>query len=400
MSTLSILPYFPFSRVRIIKQAVFSESAISQITAVPDQRYDPICHICGNRAQRISRYEKRAIRDLNLGSMRVWITCSYRKIVCTSCNRIVVEDLEFFELYSRVTRRLALSIHELCKVLTVNDVAKHFGINWKTVKAIDKYFLEQHHGKTDYEDLRILAVDEIAISKGHRYLTVVLDYLSGRVVWTGKDRTKETLGDFFAGMTQEQRQAIEAIAMDMWDPYIHAIKNYVPHVKIVFDLFHVVSGFGKVIDKVRNAEYRKASKEGKEVFKGSKYLLLKNKNTIRKKGPLEQLKQLLSLNETLNTVYILKDKLKLIWRYRSRTWAGKALDDWCRMAKTLTHPDINKFANMLQRYSYGILNHCDYQIHTSKLEGVNNKIKVIKRKAYGFLDERYFSLKIIQAFAN
>lgn len=400
MSTLSVLPYFPFSRVRIIKQAVFSESAISQITAVPDQRYDPICHICGNRAQRISRYEKRAIRDLNLGSMRVWITCSCRKIVCTSCNRIVVEDLEFFEPYSRVTRRLAFSIHDLCKVLTVNDVAKHFGINWKTVKAIDKYFLEQHHGKTDYEDLRILAVDEIAISKGHRYLTVVLDYLSGRVVWTGKDRTKETLGDFFAGMTQEQRQAIEAIAMDMWDPYIHAIKNYVPHVKIVFDLFHVVSGFGKVIDKVRNAEYRKASKEGKGVFKGSKYLLLKNKNTIRKKGPREQLKQLLSLNETINTVYILKDKLKLIWRYRSRTWAGKALDDWCRMAKTLTHPDINKFANMLQRYSYGILNHCDYQIHTSKLEGVNNKIKVIKRKAYGFLDERYFSLKIIQAFAN
>jgi len=400
MSTLSILPYFPFSRVRIIKQAVFSESAISQITAVPDQRYDPICRICGNRAQRISRYEKRAIRDLNLGSMRVWITCSYRKIVCDSCNRIVVEDLEFFEPYSRVTRRLALSIYELCKVLTVNDVAKHFGINWKTVKAIDKYFLEQHHGKTDYEDLRILAVDEIAISKGHRYLTVVLDYLSGRVVWTGKDRTKETLGDFFAGMTQEQRQAIEAIAMDMWDPYIHAIKNYVPQVKIVFDLFHVVSGFGKVIDKVRNAEYRKASKEGKGVFKGSKYLLLKNKNTIRKKGSREQLKQLLSLNETINTVYILKDKLKLIWRYRSRMWAGKALDDWCRMAKTLTHPDINKFANMLQRYSYGILNHCDYQIHTSKLEGVNNKIKVIKRKAYGFLDELYFSLKIIQAFAN
>ena len=285
-------------------------------------------------------------------------------------------------------------------MLTVNDVAKHFGINWKTVKAIDKYFLEQQYGETDYEGLRILAVDEIAISKGHRYLTVVLDYLSDRVIWTGKDRTKETLGDFFAGMTDEQRQNIEAIAMDMWDPYIHAIKKHAPHVKIVFDLFHVVSSFGKVIDKIRNAEYRKASKEDKEVFKGSKYLLLRNKITIRKKEPREQLKQLLSLNETINTVYILKDKLKLIWRYRSRTWARKALDDWCSMAKTLTHPEINKFVNMLLRYNYGILNHCDYQIHTSKLEGVNNKIKVIKRKAYGFLDERYFSLKIIQAFAN
>ena len=212
-------------------------------------------------------------------------------------------------------------------------------------------------------------------------MTVVLDYLSGRVIWTGKDRTKETLGDFFAGMTDEQRQNIEAIAMDMWDPYIHAIKKHAPHVKIVFDLFHVVSSFGKVIDKIRNAEYRKASKEDKEVFKGSKYLLLRNKITIRKKEPREQLKQLLSLNETINTVYILKDKLKLIWRYRSRTWAKKALMIGVVWQNT-THPEINKFVNMLLRYNYGILNHCGY--HTSKLEGVNNKIKVIKRKAYGF----------------
>src|SRR3972149_9600068 len=120
---------------------------------------------------------------------------------------------------------------------------------------------------------------------------------------------EDTLKNFFSGMTNEQRQKIEAIAMDMWDPYIHAVKNHVPHVKIVFDLFHVVSSFGKVIDKIRNAEYQKASKEDKKVFKGSKYLLLRNKGTLRKKEPREQLKQLLLLNETINTVYILKDKL-------------------------------------------------------------------------------------------
>jgi transposase len=284
--------------------------------------------------------------------------------------------------------------------LTVTDVANHFGINWKTVKMIDKYFLEQQYGETDYNDLRILAVDEIAIEKGHRYLTVVLDYLSGRVVWVGKERTKETLGSFFMGMTQEQRRSLEAIAMDMWDPYIHATRKHVPHVQIVFDLFHVVSSFGRVIDKVRNAEYRKASKEDKDVIKGSKYLLLKNKRNIRKKKHREHLKRLLSLNETINILLILKDKLKHIWHYRSRTWAGKALDEWCLLAKTINHTAVNKFTNMLGRHSYGILNHCDYYIHTSKLEGVNNKIKVIKRKAYGFLDVRYFSLKIIQAFAN
>lgn len=95
-------------------------------------------------------------------------------------------------------------------MLPLSDVARHFGIDWKTVKDIDKHFLEQDFGKTDYEGLRVLAVDEIAISKGHQYLTVVLDYLSGRVVWTGKDRTKETLADFFAGMTTEQRQKLDS----------------------------------------------------------------------------------------------------------------------------------------------------------------------------------------------
>jgi transposase len=400
MSTLSILPYFPFNRVRIIKQSVSSDSDISQLTAIPDQRFSPKCHVCGSKAQRIHSHEKRSIRDLNIGSTRVWINCSYRKVICASCNRIVVENLEFFEPYIRVTRRLALFIYELCKVLTVKDVAKHFGINWKTVKTIDKYFLEQQYGETDYHDLRILAVDEIAISKGHHYMTVVLDYLSGRVVWVGKGRTKETLIDFFNGMTNEQRQTLEAVAMDMWDPYIHTVKSQVPHVKIVFDLFHVVSSFGKVIDKVRNAEFRKATKQDKDVYIGSKYILLKNKRNIRKKEHREHLKQLLSLNETINTVLILKDKLKHLWYYRSRTWAKKALDEWCLLADTLNHPYVRKFTNMLKRYSYGILNHCDYHIHTSKLEGVNNKIKVIKRKAYGFLDERYFSLKIIQAFSN
>ena len=400
MSTLSILPYFPFNLVRIIKQSVSSDADISQLTAVPDQRFRPKCHVCGSKAQRIHSQEKRSIRDLNIGLTRVWINCSYRKVVCIPCNRIVVEDLEFFEPYSRVTRRLALFVHELCKVLTVHDVAKHFGLNWKTVKTIDKYFLEQQYGETNYQDLRILAVDEIAISKGHHYMTVVLDYLSGRVVWVGKDRTKDTLKDFFSGMTNEQRQAIEAIAMDMWDPYIHAVSKHVPHVKIVFDLFHVVSSFGRVIDKVRNAEFRKASKQDRDVYIGSKYILLKNKRNIRKKKHREQLKQLLLLNETINTVLILKDKLKHIWYYRSRTWAIKALDEWCLLADTLNHPYVRKFTDMLKRYSYGIINHCDYHIHTSKLEGVNNKIKVIKRKAYGFLDERYFSLKIIQAFAN
>lgn len=333
-----------------------------------------------------------------MAKTKVWLLCRYRKVICPGCRKIVVEDLEPAAPCQRVTRRLALYIHELCKMLTVKEVADHLGLDWKTVRRIDKHFLEAQYGRTDTRGVRILAVDEIAIRRGHRYLTIVLDYESGRVIWIGKHRRAKTLIRFFNQMPRRDRKALEAVVMDMWKPYIKAVRQKLPHVTIVFDLFHVVAQFSRVIDKVRRSEYRKASREGKAILKGSRYLLLKNR--LRRIRERTHLRKLLELNEVINTVLILRDKLKSIWKYKSRTWARKALEEWCALARCLEHPAVKKFADTLERLSYGILNHCDYPIHTGKLEGVNNKIKVIKRKAYGYRDQRYFSLKIIQAFAN
>jgi len=336
---------------------------------------------------------------LNCGAVKVFIECSYRKVFCKKCGGIYVEDLVFFEPYRRVTKRLARYIHDLCKVLTVQDVAKHLDLDWKTVKDIDKTFLEDEYGETDYGDLTILAVDEIAVRKGHRYMTVVLDYLTGRVVWMGEDRRADTLMKFFEGMPDEQIQKLESIAMDMWDPYIKAVEMKAPHVKIVFDLFHVVKEYNKVIDRVRIDEYYKASESDKKVIKGSKYLLLKNHENIHKSEDKEHLDRLLALNETISKVMILKDKLKLIWECGTREEARQQINEWCALAESVHHPSVDAFVRRIRRYEYGILNHCEYPIHTSMLEGVNNKIKVIKRKAYGFHDNRYFSLKVIQAFS-
>jgi len=161
-----------------------------------------------------------------------------------------------------------------------------------------------------------------------------------------------------------------------------------------------VAGFSRLIDTVRKSEYRKACKEHKEVYKGARYLLLKNRGNLRRRSHRQQLKELLALNEVISAVMILKETLKHLWSYRSRTWAAKALDQWCALARSLKQKSLTSFAKMLQRHRDGILNHCHYPIHTGKLEGVNNKIKVIKRKAYGYHDLRYFTLKIYQAFTN
>ncbi len=310
---------FSLSASPIIRQRVFSDGQTAYLEAVPNRRFRPICHICRRQATGIHSQERRWIRDLDFGPARVWIRLEYRKIICMHCKKIPIEELGLFDPYLRVTKRLARYIFELSKIMTVQEVARHLGLNWKTVKAIDQKFLEREYGQTDYQGLRILAIDEISIRKGRRYLTVVLDYETGRVVWVGKDRKSRTLRRFFSGMTSKQRKQLEAVVMDMWNPYILAIRTKVPHVKIVFDLFHVVSQFNRIIDKVRNSEYRKASKANKEVFKGTKYLLLKNRVNIRKPKDRQHLEELLRLNKVINTVLILKDKLKHIWTYRSWT---------------------------------------------------------------------------------
>jgi transposase len=400
MSVPTIASYFPFRRIKIISQSVNRQATVAHIQVKPDKRFQPICHECGKPAAGVHSWTQRKIRDLNMAATQLWVTCHYRKVFCAHCHGIHIEALDLFHPYLRVTLRLAYFVYQLCRVMTVSEVAQLLNLDWKTVKNIDKFYLERDFGQPDLKGLRILAVDEISIRKGHSYLTVVLDYLSGRVLYIGKKRKAKTLKRFFNKLSISQRKKIEAVAMDMWDPFIKAVTDKLPQAKIVFDLFHVVANFSRVIDKVRNSEYRKASKEDKAVFKGAKYLLLKNRGNIRRQSHRQQLKELLALNQVISTVMILKEKLKHIWTYRSRTWAGKALDQWCELAKSLKNRSVNTFVRMLQRYLYGIINHCDYPIHTGKLEGVNNKIKVIKRKAYGFHDLRYFTLKIYQAFSN
>jgi transposase len=398
MSSLSIANYFPFAGVKVVQQTVHPDASGTLIVLEPNRRYRPHCHECGLPAGQIhSQGHRRIIRDLALTDRRSYLQVEYRKVWCWRCGGVRVERLSFAEASCRVTARLARYIYDLCKELPVTRVAEHLGLDPKTVKAIDRMFLDEEFGATDYRGLRILAIDEIAVRRGHHYMTVVLNYQTGRVVWMGEGRTKETLDAFFAGMSGAQKSGIQAVAMDMWEPFINRVQHHCPAAKIVFDLFHLVQGFGRVIDEVRRSEYRQANQPQREVIKGSRYLLLKNAANL-KTEQRASLKELLAVNALLAAVYVLKDQLKEIYNYSRRGWAKKALDAWCEMASQIDHPDVQQFIGRLRFFEYGILNHCDHPIGTSKLEGVNNQIKLIKRKAYGYHDPEYFALKVKQAF--
>lgn len=397
MSKPSVTGFFPWRRVKIsyVNTVEAPRNAIAVVE--PDRRFRPICHACGAPAGAIHAHTRKFIRDLNFADFTMLLQVEYRKIRCHRCRKVRVEGLEFVDPHARITRRLAAYAAQLCAAgMSVEAVADHLELDPKTVKAIDKATLQAEFGQTTYDGLKRLAIDEIAIRKGHHYMTVVLDYDTGRVVWMGEGRQNATIDEFFEAMPPEVRAGLEAVAIDMWEPYINAVRRWCPHADIVFDLFHVVKAFNQVIDDIRNEESRKADAAGRETLKGSKYLFLKNWGNLQRKARV-RLAEILELNERLNTVYWLKDLLAHIWDYHYPAWAEKMLAEWCDVAREDGHPALVKFAAKLKNHQYGIINHCQHQIHTSKLEGVNNKIKLIKRIAYGFHDLEYFALKVKQA---
>jgi len=401
MSSLSIAHYFPFPRVKVVRQTVHDNAQSAMVYVEPDRRYRPLCHACQRPAATVhSDGHRRILRDLNLASAESWLQVRYRRVWCDHCQGARVEHLEFCQAGRRITDRLARYAHQLCKDLPVKVVAEHLGLDIKTVRKADRAFLEAQFGQVDYRDLQYLAVDEIALWKNRhgagRYLTVVLDYLTGRIVWMGEGHRTETLNEFFEGMAPLQRLLIEAVAMDMWPPFIKSVQDYCPYAAIVFDFFHVVQSYGEVIDSVRRSEYRRAI-EQRPILKGSRYLLLKNADRLTE-NQQARLTELLEVNAKLNAVYVLRDQLKEIYRYGDRERAKRALEGWCRMAGEVDHPRMTRFIKMLRMHEYGILNHCEYPISTSVLEGINSQLKRIKRNAHGFHDPEYFTLKAKQAF--
>ena len=249
MSALSIPRYFPFTSIKTVSQTVHSQAGSTLIQMRPDLQCRPVCHACGSSDGVVhSKGHQRVVRDLNMAGTETWLQVEYRKVLCPDCNGVRVERLSCCGASQRVTYRMARYICELCKHLSVRVIAEHLGLNPKTIRAIDRIFLQEECDQTDYRDLSIMAIEEIALKKGHCYMTVVLDYITGRVVWMGESRDKDTLDRFFAGMATKQKALIEAVAMDMRQPYLNSVQHHCPNAGIGCGFFHLVRNFGLAID--------------------------------------------------------------------------------------------------------------------------------------------------------
>ena len=396
MSTINISSLFPFKRIKISEIKSSNDGQLTLVKIEPDNRYLPICSGCHKPAHLVHSTHTRALRDLPMSGSIVVIYYTYRTVQCLNCSFKLVEYHDFVDAYARVTNRFAQYVHDLCKHMTVTDVAEHAGLSWDQVKHIDKKELKKHYSKIPTRNLNILCIDEISMKKRHKYLTVIANYQTGRVIEVLESRTYDSVSLFLKSLSKTVRNKIKAVAMDMWDPYIKAFKECCPHAAIVFDPFHVIAAFSKVIDKLRAQQYRIADADSKQLMKNCRFLLLKNPENL-KKEQRPQLKAILKNNELLAQVYLLKEYLKRLWQYKYRKSAEKFLDYWCELATQTGSKILRQFVKMLKRHSYGILNHCRYPISNARLEGINNKIKVIKRMGYGYRDLEYFKFKIIQS---
>jgi len=302
---------------------------VLELTPEPDQVR--CCSGCGEAVGAIHDRTTRRIRDLPVFEDPVELEVERLRLACPRCGPRL-EQLDWLDPYARVTRRLAESVARLCAVTSIVQVARWFGLDWKTVKTIDFRHLERTLGPIDLGGVTVIAMDEFAIQKGHRYATVVVDPERKRVLWVGRGRSRADVRPFFELLGPEGCARLRAVAMDMNTAYDLEVKQHCPNAEVVYDLFHVVAKYGReVIDRVRvdEANRLRDDRPARRVIKTSRWLLLRNRDNV----PAEQavkLDELLAANCALLTVYLLKDELKRLWRYRYAGWAKRAWLDWKR----------------------------------------------------------------------
>jgi transposase len=354
------------------------------------------CSQCGSDHVWAQGGTDRVFRTLPIGGKPVMIQFKVPRLLCWTCGQVRQVKLGFADPKKRYTRAFERYALDLSQRMTIQDVAAHLQVSWDTIKDIQARSLKRRFGKPKLHKLRQIAIDEIAIGKGHHYLTVVLNLLSGAVVFVGDGKGVEALEPFWRRLRRARAQ-IKAVATDMSKAYIRAIRDNLPNVVHVFDHFHVVKLFNDKLSAFRRDLYHEAqSDRQRQILKGTRWLLLKNpENLDSGRGEHRRLQEALRLNAPLATAYYLKEDLRQIWSQPNKRTARRVLRDWLLRARASGVRMLVQFADTLEEHQEGVLAYYDYPISTGPLEGTNTKIQVMKRQAYGFRDREFFKLKIL-----
>lgn len=354
------------------------------------------CPSCDSSEVWIHGRTPRSFHTLPIGNKPVSIEFNVPQVYCFDCHETRQVKIAFADPKKRYTRAFERYVLDLSRHMTIKDVAKHLQVGWDTVKDIQARSLQRRFGNPKLHKLKEIAIDEIAIGKGHHYVTVVLNLRSGAVVFVGDGKGVEALEPFWRRL-RRSRARIQAVATDMSAAYIRAVRDNLSRAVHVFDHFHVIKLFNDKLSAFRRELHAQASTDReRKVLKGTRWLLLKNPENLNpKRDELQRLEDALRLNQPLAIAYYLKEDLRQIWSQPNKRTARRVLRDWLARARASGIRMLTQFADTLEKHQEGVLNYYHHPISTGPLEGTNNKIQLMKRQAYGFRDRAFFKLKIL-----
>jgi transposase len=307
------------------------------------------------------------------------------------------ERLDFLADNPHFTRRFAFYVGRRCRQASIRDIAAELKLTWDTVKALEMQYMRAQIERAGTPGPKVIGIDEIAVRKGHDYRIVVSDLVRKRPIWFGgDDRSEASMAQFYAWLGAKKTSKIRLIVMDMWKPFRKVAGGKAPQAAILFDKFHIMRHLGEALDAVRKAEYARLRGNDRRFIKGQKYALLSHRDNLTLDGR-QSLALLLAANKRLNTAYLLKEAFGQLWDYRREGWARRFFDNWRASLRWQRLEPYERFADMIDRHWDGIAAYCkpENKVSLGFVEGLNNKIRVFQRRAYGPKDEEYLRLKVL-----
>lgn len=327
-----------------------------------------------------------------IGRKKCYLVLDFHRLNCVDCGNLWWPSFPFMRGKHRYVRSFALTALDLLRFGTIRSVAHYLGVGWDMVKEIHKSKLRVLYWKIPLHKVRYIGIDEFSIRKGHEYMTVVTDLRTGRILHAVEGKSKEDIVPFLQKLARKGKR-LEGIAMDMSSAYYHAVLEVLPHADIVFDRYHIMALINQAIEDLRREQQRELDDLGKKTLKGNRFLLLRNYEDL-KPDRKARLDALLQANQPLFIIHSMKEQLRLFWDKENWDAAKTFLETWCQDALQSGIKHLVKVAKTLAGYRTGLLNYFKHPITSAMVEGINNKIKTLKRQAYGFRDKEYFKLRL------
>jgi len=374
-----------------------------RIKIEPYKRKRFICSGCG-KVHKIGQHglEEAIAEDLPIFEKRVYLHIVKRRYKCPADKSTRVEEITWLKKWSRVTKRFAEQVNRLTAITTNQEAGWFLGLDDEAVYRIDKEMLEaRYNAKLVPPPAAInLSIDEVSYKKYHRYLTNVVDTDERAVIWNDRGRKTEVLDRYYAGIGEDNCKGIESVALDGARTYIASTGKYAVNALIVYDKFHIMQKLNWAVDMTRKQELRRARKENNNELVDlincrQRFILLKNKGNLSE-SQAGYLKRLCEINEPIYKAMLLKESFLGVYDYEFPEEAQGYLENWIKDALSSAVETFRIIAESFRDKLQYIINRFRKKISSAISEGINNKIKRLKRMAYGYKDVDYFRLKIHQ----